>query len=95
MLQLEIFLPEKSIHLSTVAPSEPGDVVWQHALSLLIRTYVHLMRSPLNNPVFQQKRDNVKNTYVEMLALNAFAKEKQGGMHFLIIRKRFFFFSKM
>lgn len=49
------------------------------------------MRSPLNNLVFQQKRNNVKNTCVEMLALNAFAKEKLGGMHFLIIRKFFFF----
>ena len=27
-----------------------------------------------------------------MLAFTAFAKEKLGGMHFLIIRKRFFFF---
>lgn len=59
---------------------------------MLIPTYVHLMRSPLNNLVFQWKRDTVTNTYVEMLAFTAFAKEKLGGMHFLIIRKRFFFF---
>lgn len=31
----------------------------------------------------------IKNTYVEMLAFNVFAKEKLGGMQFVIIRKHF------
>ncbi len=31
----------------------------------------------------------LKKTFVEMLALNAIAREKLGGMQFLIIRKQF------